>query len=61
MTQKNEILGAKDRELAWVQQHLRSSEASVAELQKKLQQSDSELETLTATVGPPSPESLLLS
>ena len=47
MAEKDELLQAKERELAQVQQQLRSSEALVADFQKSLLQKDSELETLT--------------
>ena len=51
MTEKDELLQAKNIELAHVQQQLQSSEDLVAELQKTLQQRDSELETLRSKVG----------
>ena len=48
------------REIGDLERQLRSSEALVADfqLQKTLQQRDSELETLRSKVGPPSPDSL---
>ena len=50
VTEKDELLQAKNIELAHVQQQLQSSEDLVAELQKTLQQRDSELETLRSKV-----------
>ena len=50
MTEKDELLQDKERELAKAQQQLQSSEALVADFQRSLLQKDSELETLRAKV-----------
>ena len=57
---EQQLVQAEDRELVQAQQkrHLRSSEALVADLQKTLQQWDSQLETLRSKVSPPSFASL---
>ena len=57
---EQQLVQAEDRELAQAQQNrqLRSSEALVVDLQKTLQQRDSQLETLKSKVRPPSYASL---